>query len=180
MTKTYFPPERRINKLSTLTNEDIIFDLINAFGLVKNPIEAAMLLQDLLTKKELDNLSKRLQIAKLLLAGVKQEEIIKNLHCGFGTIARVQTWLNEGGNGLRKIVVRLPKRKEYPTKQFSVLPPEYRMPQLVFKYMQYLRAHKEEAKIKKFLENVEDKTLIDKQLKEALDDYYRDKSTKRK
>ncbi|MBI3290200.1 hypothetical protein HYZ78_02300 [Candidatus Microgenomates bacterium] len=181
MATTYYPPEKRLDKLSPRTKDDITFDLINAFGMVKNPLEAAMLLQDLLTKKELDNLSKRLQIAKLLLEGKKQEEIIEKLHCGFSLIARVRTWLDEGGDGLRRIIKRLPKRREYPEKsKFSPLPPEYRMPQLVWKYIQYMRAYSEEAKIKKFFENVEDKALIDKQLKDSFDDYYRTRHSKAK
>lgn len=175
MAKTYYPPDKRIEKLSPRLKDDITFDLINAFGLVKNSIEAAMLLQDLLTKKELDNLGKRLQIAKLLLTGAKQEEITEKLHCSFGTIARVQTWLNESGEGLRRIIRRLPKRKEYPENKFYPLPAEYRMPQLVWKYIQIYRAENEKKKIKQFREKVEDKALIDKQLKESFDDYYRTK-----
>lgn len=173
MATTYYPPEKRIEKLPPRLKDDITFDLINAFGMVKNPIEAAMLLQDLLTKKELDNLAKRLQIAKLLLSGETHEKITEKLHCGFGLIARVGTWLREGGDGLRRIVKRLPKRKEYPEYKFSPLPPDYRMPQLVWKFIQYARAYNEEAKIKRFIENVKDKALIDKQLKDSFNDYYR-------
>lgn len=180
MATTYYPTEKRLEKIPPRLKDDITFDLINAFGLVKNPIEAAMLLQDLLTKKELDNLAKRLQIAKLLLNGETHEEITEKLHCGFGLIARVGTWLKEGGDGLRRIIRRLPKRKEYPENKFSPLPAEYRMPQLVWKYIRLYRAYNEEAKIKKFLEDVEDKALIDKQLKESFDDFYRTKHQNKK
>lgn len=180
MATTYYPPAKRIEKIPPKLKDNITFDLINAFGLVKNPIEAAMLLQDLLTKKELDNLGKRLQIAKLLLAGETHEKITEKLHCGFGLITRVATWLKEGGDGLRKIIRRLPKRKEYPENKFSLLPAEYRMPELVWKYIRLYRAYSEESKIQKFQENVEYKALIDKQLKEGFDDYYRTRHQNKK
>lgn len=180
MRKSYLAPEKRLDKVPQYLKEDLTFDIVNAFGLVKNPIEAALLLQDLLTKKELDNLAKRLGVAKLLLAGKKQEEIIEQLHCGFGIIARVQMWLREGGEGLRNIIMRLPKRKQYSQRKFHVLPAQYRMPQLVMEYIQYLQANHEEKQIKKFLENVDDKAVLDKSLREALNEYYRDQYANRK
>lgn len=180
MGKTYFPPEKRVDKTPAYIREDITFDLINAFGLVANPLEAALLLEDLLTKKELGNLAKRLRIAKLLLDGRKQEEIIGELHCGFGLIARVQMWLRDGGEGLRKIIARLPKRQPYPERKFHRLPAQYQAPQLALEYIQYLRAHKQEKQIKKFLEKVEDKAVMDKSLREALDEYYRNRRTRGK
>lgn len=175
MGKSYFPPEKRLDKLPPYLKEDLIFDLINAFSLVKDPIEAAMLLQDLLTKKELDNLAKRLRIAKEILSGTKQEKITEHLHCGFGTIARVQAWLREGGEGLRKIISRLPKRKQYPEIKPHIIPARYRTPQFILEYIQYLRANQEEKQLKKFLEKVDAKAVMDKSLREALDEYYRNK-----
>lgn len=172
MRRTYFPPEKRTNKIPPYLKEDLTFDLINAFGLVRHPVEAALLLEDLLTKRELENLAKRLRIAKELLAGKKQEEITEELHCGFGIIARVKMWLTEGGEGLRNIIARLPKRKSYPERRTHLLPAQYRMPQLVLEYIQYLRANREENQIKKFLERIESKAVSDKSLREALDEYY--------
>jgi len=181
MKNSYFTHEKRLDKVPPYLREDLIFDLINAFGLVKNSFEAAQLLQDLLTKKELDNLSKRLRIAKKMLSGSKQEEIVDELHCGFGTIARVQTWLHQGGAGLRNIIVKLPIRKTPPRKKLHALPPSYRMPQIAFEAIQHLRAHNESSKIKKFIEKVEEKAIGDKSLREANDEYYRNKAgSKRK
>lgn len=178
MATTYYPPEKRIDRLPKHIKDDITFDLIHAFALPKRPTEAAQLLQDLLTKKELANLAKRLRIAKELLSGATQDEITKRLHCGFGTVARVQTWLREGGEGLRKTISHLPKRKEYPKPKHHVLPPQYRTPQLVLEFIQYLRAKNEERKIHQFLDAVDGKAAIDRSLREALDEYYRNRYTK--
>src|SRR3989344_2905016 len=141
MKNSYFTPEKRLDKVPPYLREDLIFDLINAFGLVKNSFEAAQLLQDILTKKELDNLSK----------------------------------------GLRNIIVKLPIRKTPPRKKLHALPPSYRMPQIAFEAIQHLRAHNESSKIKKFIEKVEEKAIGDKSLREANDEYYRNKAgSKRK
>ncbi|TSC89479.1 MAG: Uncharacterized protein G01um10145_636 [Microgenomates group bacterium Gr01-1014_5] len=165
---------RRVDKISQSLREDLFFDLLNAFGFVKNPVEAALLLEDLLTKKELDNLAKRLRIARELLNGKKQEEIITELHCGFGVIARVNSWINEGGEGLRRTISRLPKRKNMPNMNTAKIPLEFRAPQLAYQYIQYINANKENKKIRKFTERVEEKALTDKHIKEAQDDYYRE------
>lgn len=171
---------KRIDKISPDFREDLFFDLINAFGFIKNPVEAALLLEDLLTKKELYNLAKRLRIAKELLKGRKQEEIVTELHCGFGVIARVKSWLSEGGEGFRRTISRLPKRKSTPKLSSSKATLEYRWPQLAFQYIQHLRANKESKNLKKFTERVEEKTFTDKQLKQTQDDYYRELTWEKK
>ena len=58
---------KRLEKLSKDQQEDLVFDLINAFALTKDPLSSSLLIQDLLTASEIKNLSKRLRIAKLLL-----------------------------------------------------------------------------------------------------------------
>ena len=107
---TYYPKLQRLDKLSREEHEDLAFDLINAFSLVKTPVESAFLLNDLLTRKEIENLAKRLRIAKLLVAGTKQEEIVEKVHCSFALVSKVKVWLSAGGEGLNRIISRLPKK----------------------------------------------------------------------
>lgn len=180
MSKTYYLPEKRLDTLPHHTRENIVFDLVNAFALVKGSKESAMLLQDLLTRKELSNLAKRLRIAKELLAGTKQEEIVRSLHCGFGVIARVQMWLAEGGEGLRKIISRLPRRRQYPQWKTSTLPSYYRTPEAILTYIQQLQANKETEKLKQLLKEVDEKAASDRMLRKILDEYYRDRNLARK
>lgn len=180
MGRTYLPPERRQDKTSSYTKANITFDLINAFGSVRNPTEAALLLQDLLTEKEVTNLSKRLRIAKEILKGTKQEEIVNELHCGFGMIAKVQRWIEDGGEGLRRVVSRLPERKRPPKFKVHTLPARLRVPQLLWDYMQQSISNMEDKETKKFLDKLGYKTVIDRSEQESLDQHYREQAFKKK
>jgi len=57
--KTFYSKPRRLEKLTKAELVELVFDLINSFRLVSNPKETAHFLQDLLTAKEIKNLSKR-------------------------------------------------------------------------------------------------------------------------
>ncbi|PIS21816.1 hypothetical protein COT51_00665 [candidate division WWE3 bacterium CG08_land_8_20_14_0_20_41_15] len=113
----------KLNKfkgLSTEDQKDLVFDLINAFSSVKGPFDTLLILQDLLTAYEIKNLSKRLRIAKMIIAGEGYDNICKRLKTSKATIATVKVWLSESGEGFRRIISRLPKRKEkYVAKPFK-------------------------------------------------------------
>lgn len=175
MARTYFPPGKRLDRVSPSLKEDLIFDLVNAFGLLKNPKEASQLLVDILTEKEISNIAKRLRIAKYLLGNYTHEEIVEELHCGFGTVAKVQGWLESGGEGLRKSIMRLPKRKSLPQIKEHFLPAYLRTPELLLEYAQYLRAKGEKTKLRKIINQVNEKAVYDKALQEELDNFYRNK-----
>src|SRR3989344_8763183 len=96
---SFEPRVKRLEKLSKEEQLDITFDLINAISLVKGSEETALLLEDLLTAAEVKNLGKRLRIAKFLIAGKTHLEIVEQLRCGFATVAKVNMWLNQRGEG---------------------------------------------------------------------------------
>lgn len=153
-----------------------MFDLINAFSLVRSPTESALLLRDLLTAAEIKNLAKRLRIAKLLVAGKRQWEIQEELRCSFGTITKVSLWLNSGGEGLRRIISRLPKRRKKVTRVSGR--PGYRWPQLLMAVAQDTLTERETHQLKRFLEKISDKEISDRSLREAMSEFYRDKKGK--
>lgn len=95
----------------------MVFDLVNALVQAKTVGEAALFLQDLLTKQEMKILAKRLRIAKLLLSGKTYEEIESALHTSHATVAKIAIWLAERGDGFREIIRRLPQKKEPKTWQ---------------------------------------------------------------
>ncbi len=68
-----------------------------------------LFLRDLLTKSERIMLGRRIIIARMLLGGTTQEEIVKNLGVGYDTIARVQTWLSDQMPGYEKAIEGLEK-----------------------------------------------------------------------
>lgn len=175
----YNPQAKRLEKLSRQEQEDLVFDLINAFALAKNPLDSALLIQDLLTASEIKNLSKRLRIAKLLLKDYTHKEIVDELHCSYGTITKVNLWLQESGEGLRKIIKNLPKRKKkaIARKMGSF---GYGLPQiLMVTYLNSLE-EKERKRIQGFLENIEDKKLLYKKLQEAIDEDFKEMASEKK
>lgn len=151
-----------------------MFDLINAISLVKTPTETALLLKDLLTSKEIKNLAKRLRIAKLHLIGKTEREIADELHCSFATISKVNTWLNEGGEGLRKVISKLPTKYKIP-KNLPRIPLEFQLPRLISSFATLTVATKQNELLESFAKGVSSKESTDKILQENFDTYYQSK-----
>ena len=169
---TYYINPKRINKFSKEDTISLTFDLINAFSMVKTPYETTLLMQDLLTASEVEQLAKRLRIAKLLLSGETQREISKELHCSLATITKVSAWLNQGGEGLKKIINKLPKEYELP-KKLPRGPIEFYLPQLLSAIGQYSLAKYQVGPTKNFIENMQNKKITDKVLQEAFDQEFK-------
>ena len=93
------------------SQEELLFDFCEALANLHTSQEALPFLTDLLTKTELLTLTKRLQIARLLLAGKDYRAIEKNLRVSHGTIARVALWLAESGEGFRLVAARAKKKQ---------------------------------------------------------------------
>lgn len=174
MGNTVYPRPKKLDKLTREEKLALMFDLINAFTLVKNPVETAFLIQDLLTANEIRNLAMRLRIAKLLLRGKKQREIQEEIHASFATITKISLWLEQGSNGLRKTVSKLPTRYKLP-KRLPPGPIEYHLPQALTALVQYGLAKRQGRQLEGFLEGVEGKAVLDKSLREAFNDFYRKK-----
>ncbi len=159
--------DKRLEKFSANELEDLVFDLINAFSLVNNPTSAALLVQDLLTEKEVYNLAKRLRIAKLLLAGTKQEDIIKDLHCSFGTVVKVRQWINGAGKGFTHVISRLPKRRKV-YRPHKIPGVGYGLPQILYAAASAGLAYKEKAQLTSLIHGMHDKSAGDEALRETL------------
>lgn len=166
MTKTtFYQKQRHLERLSRNDQLELMFDLINSFRAVRNPIETANFLQDLLTAREIKNLAKRLRIAKLLLNNVTYEEIVRTVHVSYATIAKVSTWLSQGGEGFRNVIARLPVKYALPQN----LPPgpiEFHFPKAVLALIQYSTATGQNKRLEKFLEGVKEKEASDKHFRE--------------
>lgn len=163
----FYYKEKRFEKLTPAEQEDLVFDLINAFALMRNPVDAALLMQDLLTEKEVYNLAKRLRIAKLILEGWKQEDIVKELHCSYGTVAKVKIWLTNAGQGLTKVIRKLPERKKVyrPRRMPGV---GYGLPQILLHYASAYMTKKEKERLEKFLGEMRSKAATDRDFREEL------------
>ncbi len=65
------------------------------------------LLKDLFNRQERLMIVRRLLIARMLLRGNTYHKIIKSLHCGSPTIARIDRWLHFGRGGFKKALSSL-------------------------------------------------------------------------
>ncbi len=170
--------EKRLEKFSQKEQEDLVFDLINAFALANNPFDSALLLQDLLTEDEIKDLAKRLRIAKLLIAGSTHEQIVEELHCSFATVTKVRIWLDNAGDGFKKIIKKLPPRRErfVPKKIPGV---GYGLLNILSYYVSTSLKEKEKKRLANFLGSVKVKTSVDKDLKEEVSTGFRSLKSRR-
>ncbi|MBI3260831.1 hypothetical protein HYZ64_00455 [Candidatus Berkelbacteria bacterium] len=99
-------------KLDHRQREQFLLHFCRALAEIHKPEEAAAFIQDLLSKGEAEMLAKRLEIAHHLMAGNTYEEIKESLNASYGTIARVNLWLETSGEGYRLIVNRLKRYGE--------------------------------------------------------------------
>ena len=185
--KYYDEKPKRLEKLSKDEQEDLLYDLINAFSAVKSPTESALFVQDLLTQNEVKMLSKRLRTAKLLLQGKSYEEIKTELHNSFATIAKVGYWLKRSGEGFRAVVKKLPQktktkhRSEYTRwdrakRQY----PSFLWPDVLLEEAIKSANKKEKERLRKVLENLDQKSAVHKKMQELIDEEYREKRSAEK
>lgn len=123
-----YPPEKKL---------DLVFDLVNSFKYLKNASEIADFLEDLLSPSEIRNLSIRLRIAKLLLKGQLQRDICVDLKTSPVTVNKVNTWLNKGGKGFKKVIASLPLKWKMPSK-LPHGPIEFHLPEYILATGEYL------------------------------------------
>lgn len=93
-------------------NQDHIDALVQAFFSLKSEAECRAFLQDLCTMQELVQLSQRLQVAKLLLAGETYDAIRGQLPVSSTTITRISTALQFGKGGYRAVLDRQGEKTE--------------------------------------------------------------------
>lgn len=89
--------------------EKLLIIFCQALAEIKKPTEAADFIQDLLSEQESLMLAKRLAVAKELIKGEAYLDIQKSLKVSAGTVARVNIWLRESGQGYRTILERIDK-----------------------------------------------------------------------
>lgn len=169
---------KRLNTLTKEEQEDLIFDLINAFAQANTPTYSALLLQDLLTENEVANLAKRLRIAKLLLAGSTYREVIQEVHVSHATVAKVNMWLDNAGEGLKHVISKLPNRRSVHKAKWQ---PGigYGLDQILLHYASLHLKKGETKRLSKFLETLRVKSADDKDFREEINLRYANKKIKK-
>lgn len=82
-------------------------ELYEAILSLKNLEEVESFFNDIATDSELDDLSDRLNVAKLLLEGQTYEQITMSTQISSATIARVNRAITYGDNGYKTVIDRL-------------------------------------------------------------------------
>lgn len=175
MKRLYLQKTKRIEKLSKAEQEELVFDLVHAMVQAQTVSEASLFLQDVLTKSEMKMLAKRLRIAKLLLAGMTYKQIEESLHVGHSTVAKIAAWLAERGDGFRKIIEKLPKKKDeekwFERSEWERFKRRYSLyfwPELLLEEIVRNANHKQKERIKSVLERLEEKSELHKKIDKLL------------
>ena len=79
-------------------------DLYNAILTLKSEEDCRMFFEDICTIKELETMSQRLQVAKMLLDKKTFNEIVQATGASTTTISRVNRCLNYGDGGYRIVL----------------------------------------------------------------------------
>ena len=87
-------------------NSDVQF-LLKAFLTLETEEECLSFLQDLMTIKEILDMSQRLRVAQLLEEGKAYQQISENVSVSSATISRVSRALNYGEGGYGTVLERL-------------------------------------------------------------------------
>ncbi len=104
----------RYHELSEDEKKKYLGEFYSVVALIKSRDQAKRFFKDLLTLSEIVMISRRIQIAKMLLEGYTQEGIRKKLKVGFTNISQVEKWLNNGFGGYRELIKEY--KKKYKTK----------------------------------------------------------------
>ncbi|MDI6778455.1 MAG: YerC/YecD family TrpR-related protein [Patescibacteria group bacterium] len=105
------PGKMRYNQLSEFEKKKYLGEFYSMVSLLRGRDEVKKFFKDLLTLSEVVMISRRIQIAKMLLEGFDYEEIRKQLKVGKTTISHVEKWLNNGFGGYQEIIKRHNKKE---------------------------------------------------------------------
>jgi TrpR-related protein YerC/YecD len=86
-------------------------DLVEALLAMETPEEARRFLRDLCTLPELEALTHRWQIARLVDQGVSYLEIAERVPSSTATVTRVAQWVRHGSGGYRLALDRSAERE---------------------------------------------------------------------
>jgi TrpR-related protein YerC/YecD len=108
------PGKVKYNDLSEDEKKKCIGDFYSMISLLKSRDEVKKFFKDVLSLSEVVMISRRIQIAKMILEGYTYEEIRKKLKVGFNNINQVDRWVKNGFGGYKEVINKY--KKKYPEK----------------------------------------------------------------
>lgn len=113
----------KYSQLSEFQKKKYLGEFYDMVSLLQSRDEAKRFFKDLLTLSEVVMISRRIQIAKMLIAGRTYEEIQKSLKTATATITQVERWLNNGFGGYKEVIKRHDKKNAWREAQKIPAPP---------------------------------------------------------
>jgi TrpR-related protein YerC/YecD len=104
-------PRRSAASIDPRLRDRLTDQLWRAVLALRTPDECYRFFQDLCTIGELRALAARLEVARLLAAGLTYDEIARRTGASSATISRVRRFLEYGADGYRTILARLDHRR---------------------------------------------------------------------
>ncbi len=163
------------SRLSQQQEQEILLDFFQSLATLKGFKEATEVFQDLLSRAELTMLAKRLKIAKLLIKGVTYQEISRTLKVSTQTIARVNIWLQEAGEGFRLMFERTKTKSNsnhrLPNTLWSSFKrryPMYYWPELLMREIIATANRRQKERLRKVLSNLQVKGKLHRELGKLL------------
>lgn len=90
-------------------DEEMIRELYDAFIKIDSQTACALLMEDLCTRKEVEQMAQRLRAARLLMEGKTYTQVIEQTNISSATLSRVSRCV-QYGQGYRKFVI--PQNRE--------------------------------------------------------------------
>jgi TrpR-related protein YerC/YecD len=87
------------SNISKIWKSENTQQLALALTIISSEIDMKNFLRDVMTEKEIVEISARLQAAKLLTEGIRYAEIVSRTKLSSRTVARISDWLKNGCNG---------------------------------------------------------------------------------
>ena len=157
----------RKQQLGQREETQLILDFCKTVSSLTKLDDAALFVRDLLSKQELRMLAKRLKIAKLLIEGKTYEGVCKELKVSMGTVARINVWLVQSGEGFRTAVNKSGTFKEVEKPRWHGIKRKYPMyywPDILLKEIIYSANKKQRERLKKIIDSLEEKTAVTKEI----------------
>ena len=114
----------RYNELTEREKKKFLGEFYSMVASLEDREEVKNFFKDLLTMSETVMISRRIQVAMMLLDDCAYEEIRKKLKVGYTTISQVEKWVHNGFGGYQKAIEKYKKNR----KDFEEFDPESMSP----------------------------------------------------
>ena len=169
---------RKYSRVSAQERAKLLEEFCEAIAVLKDPQEIMNFLIDLLTKQELIMLTRRLKIAKLLIEGKSYQVIGEILKVAPTTIAKINQWLEESGEGFRVVAERTRKEKPKPSTSWDYALEDWRKikrryplmfwPQLVIEDIIKHMNKKQKERVRQVIRKLDHKSSLYKRINKIL------------